>query len=166
MADETGLIRTAVFHTATQSLTDGDNANQEVDAAGRILTADVSSEATVFASQEFAEGANNSADQTNLYARGFILTLDYTAESGTNPTIDVKVQVKDGLSSKYVDLAGAAFAQKNAVGTFILTVYPGVAESGNVSVSDIIPLTWRVVATVGGTGTPTVTASLGVSYVR
>ncbi len=32
--------------------------------------------------------------------------------------------------------------------------------------TDGVPLTWRVVATVGGSATPTVTASLGVSYVR
>ena len=166
MADETGLIRTAVFNAAVQTPTDGDNTNLELDAAGRILTADVSSEATVFASQEFAEGANNSADQTNLYARGFILTLDYTAESGTDPTLNVKVQIKDVASGKYVDLTGAAFAEQSANGTNMLTVYPGIGETSDVSVSDGIPLTWRVVATVGGSATPTVTASLGVSYVR
>ncbi len=166
MSDETGLIRTAVFNSATQSLTDGANANLEVDSAGRLHMADANKEETVFASQAFAAGANNSADQINRYWKGFTLFLDYTAESGTDPTLNVKVQIKDVASGKYVDLTGAAFAEQSANGTNMLTVYPGIGETSDVSVSDGIPLTWRVVATVGGSDTPTVTASLGVSYVR
>ncbi len=120
----------------------------------------------IFASQVFAEGVTNSGDITN--SNGFLgvrLYLDYTAESGTNPVLDLKIQTKDPLSGKYFDMAGAAFSQASAVSTDELTVYPGIAETNNETVSDVLPLTWRVVATVGGTDTPTVTASVGGAYI-
>ena len=123
-------------------------------------------EKQVLASGALAEGANNSDDQTNDGYRGVQLVLDYTAESGTSPTLDVKVQVKDPVSGNYVDLAGAAFAQQNAVGTNMLTIYPGIAETANVTVSDGLAKTWRIVGTVGGSDTPTVTASVGATMLR
>lgn len=107
----------------------------------------------------------NSADLTNLFARGVRLHLDIDAASGTTPTLDIKVQAKDSLSGNYFDIPGAAFTQKTAAGTDDLTVYPGVAETANETVSDVIPRTWRVVATIGGT-TPSFTFSVGASYVR
>ncbi len=120
----------------------------------------------IFASQVFAEGATNSVDFTNsdgyLGARFY---LDYTAESGTAPTLDLKIQTKDPITGKYFDMAGAAFAQASAVSTDELAIYPGIAETANETVSDVLPLTWRVVATVGGSATPTVTASVGGVYI-
>ena len=130
------------------------------------LLLDINSEATVLASQVLPENDTNSADQTNKYAKGVLLFLDVTAVSGTSPTLDVKLQAKDPVTNSYVDIPGAAFSQKTGVSTDSLTVYPGVAETANRSVSDVIPLTWRAVATVGGSVTPTATASLGVAYIR
>ena len=49
-------------------------------------------------------------------------------------------------------------------GTANLMLYPGVAETANVSVSDVLPKMWRVVATIGGT-TPSFTFSLGASVI-
>jgi hypothetical protein len=106
----------------------------------------------------------NSADLANYGARGVVLVLDVTAASGTSPTLDVKVQVKDTLSGKYVDLAGAAFAQKTAANTSMLTIYPGSTVAANVSISIPLPDTWRVVATIGGT-TPSFTFTLGAHYI-
>lgn len=105
----------------------------------------------------------NSGDLTNREYRGVVLTLDIDAASGTTPTLDVKLQGTDGLGN-YVDIAGAAFAQKTGAGTSTLTVYPGVAETANVSVSDVLPRTYRVVWTVGGT-TPSFTFSVGAALV-
>lgn len=95
--------------------------------------------------------------------RGVHLVLDITAASGTSPTLDVKLQRKDATSGEWVDLEGGAFAQKTAAGTDDLVIYPGVAETANRSVSDVLTYRWRAVATLGGT-TPSFTFSLGGTY--
>ena len=69
----------------------------------------------------------NSADQsTQLRGKGLHFVLDITAVSGT-PTLDMKVQRKDAVSGQYVDILGAAFAQKSGVGTDDLVISPGIA---------------------------------------
>lgn len=109
--------------------------------------------------------SGDGSDLTNRNAKGAVVTLDVTAATGTTPTLDVKIVAKDALSGKYVDIPGASFSQKTGTGTDTLVVYPGVAETANRSVSDVLPRTWRVSWTIGGT-TPSFTFSVGVSYVR
>ena len=121
-------------------------------------------EATVFASAARTT-TTNSSDITNYNARGARFTLDITAASGTSPTLDVKMQMKDTLSGKYVDIASAVFAQKTTTGTDELILYPGVAETANESVSDILPRVYRAVATIAGT-TPSFTFTLTANYVN
>lgn len=106
----------------------------------------------------------NTADQTNYNHRGAVFTLDVTVVSGTTPTLDVKIQALDTLSGKYADIPGAAFAQKTAANTSQLVVYPGVAETANVSVSDVLPRKFRAVCTIAGS-TPSFTFSLGAALV-
>jgi hypothetical protein len=119
--------------------------------------------ATVFESA-LREATVESDDQLNPGARGAVLFLDITAEDGTSPTLDVKLQAKDPLTGKYVDIVGAAFAQKNDVGVDTLVVYPGIAGEANRRVSDVLPSTWRAVATIGGTS-PEFTFSLSAAYI-
>lgn len=120
---------------------------------------------TVFASAARTATTTNSSDQDNdPQQKGVRLFLDITAVSGTSPTLDVKLQVKDPVSAKYEDMAGAAFAQKTGTGQDIITIYPGIAETADESVSDILGSTWRIVATIGGTATPTFTYSLSGDY--
>lgn len=121
-------------------------------------------EVTVFASAERTATANSGVMANQDRHRGVHLVLDITAAGGTSPTLDVKVQRFDALSGKWVDLTSAAFAQKTAAGTSDLTIYPGIAETANLSVSDVLGATWRAVATIGGT-TPTFTFSLGACYI-
>lgn len=121
------------------------------------------SEATVFASAA-RTSTTNSTDQVNRFARGVRLHLNISAASGTTPTLDLKVQTKDAVSGTYIDLPGAAFAQKTTTGSDDLTIYPGVAETANETVSDVLSRTWRVVATIGGT-TPSFTFSVGAAYI-
>jgi hypothetical protein len=121
-------------------------------------------EVTVFASAARAATANSSSIANQDGYRGVVLTLDITAASGTAPTLDVKIQRYDAESGKWVDLTGAAFAQKTATGTSDLTIYPSIAETANVSVSDVLGAVWRAVATIAGT-TPSFTFSLGACYV-
>lgn len=122
----------------------------------------INSEFTVFPSAARTTTAS-SDDQTNRHSRGVRLHLNITAASGTTPTLDIKLQAKIG--DIYIDIAGAVFTQKTGTGTDELVVYPGVAETANESVSDIIPMTWKALATIGGT-TPSFTFSLTGSYVN
>ena len=120
---------------------------------------------TVFASAARTATTTNSSDQSNdPQQKGVRLFLDLTAVSGTSPTLDLKLQVKDPVSAKYEDMAGAAFAQKTSTGQDIITIYPGIAETADESISDILGSVWRVVATIGGTDTPTFTYSLSGDY--
>lgn len=92
--------------------------------------------------------------------RGIKLYLDITAVTGTTPTMDIKLQSFDKLSEKWFDIPGAAFAQKTATGQSTLTIYPSVTDTANESVADILPDTWRIVVTLGGTS-PVFTFTLG-----
>lgn len=158
-----GALILAVRKDAAAALadTDGDYIPLTTDDLGRLHVApNELKDATVFASAA-RTATENSDDQDNERHKGVLLVLDITATGGT-PTLDVKVQAKDSVSGKYIDIPGAAFAQKSATGTDSLVIYPGVAETANRSVSDVIPRTWRVVATIGGT-TPSFTFSVGAS---
>ena len=91
--------------------------------------------------------------------KGVFLVLDVTASSGTSPTLDVTLERYDTTSDSWVALPGAAFAQQTGTGTNGLTVYPGIGETANESVSDHIGNYFRAVATIGGTS-PSFTFSL------
>jgi hypothetical protein len=91
--------------------------------------------------------------------------MEITAVSGTSPTLDSKVQAYDALGDVWHDITGAAFAQKSGTGSDYLTIYPGIGETGNEAVSDVIPAFIRVYNTIGGSSTPTVTFTLGGVFV-
>ena len=122
------------------------------------------SEVTLFSSA--SRTANTNSDtQTQTKYKGVWLVLDITAASGASPTLDVKLQRYDGISGNFVDIADAAFAQQTGTATVGLTLYPGIAETANVSVSDVLTSEWRAVATLGG-GTPDFTFSLAGQYIK
>ena len=124
---------------------------------------DCNHELTVFASAARTATANSS-DMENRAARGVRLFLAVTAASGTTPTLDVKVQVKDPINDTYIDLPNAAFAQKTGTATDELTIYPGITTAANRAVSTALSQKWRVVATIGGT-TPSFTFSVAAAYI-
>jgi hypothetical protein len=108
-----------------------------------------------------AQGAQTNTatpDQVNPAARGLMLAIDITAITGTTPTLTVTIQGKDPASGKYYTLL--ASAALNATGTTILTIYPGLVAAANTVAVNIMPKTWRVIYTIGGT-TPSVTATIG-----
>jgi hypothetical protein len=101
--------------------------------------------------------AHNSDDQYNKGHRGLKLTIDATAEADT-AEVTFTLQGKDQASGKYYTiLASAAIS---AVGTTVLTVYPGITAAANVSVSDVLPAIWRVAVTVADADS--LTYSVGV----
>lgn len=108
-----------------------------------------------------AQGAGTvqSPVQQNSTGKGIKLVIDVTAITGA-PTLTVTLQGHDPSSGKdYTILASAAL---NAVGTTVLTVYPGLTPAANSVANDVLPIQWRVQAVVAGT-TPSVTATIGAS---
>jgi len=91
----------------------------------------------------------NSSAQTNHNWKGGRFYLDITASSGTTETLDVKIQTIDAIIGTNHDLPGGSFAQATNTTNQVLVIYPGVAETANVSVSDVIGRQFRAVATVG-----------------
>jgi len=122
-----------------------------------------SSDIVLFSSAARTATANG-ADTKNDYAKGVVLFLDITAASGTSPTLAVKLQSKDDLSGAYVDVPGVSFATKTGTGSSSLTLYPGIAETANISVSGILSRDFRAVATIGGTS-PSFTFSLNAELI-
>ena len=81
-------------------------------------------------------------DNTKIQGlRGIKVFLDVTAVPGVD-TVQLVIEAKDALSGKYVTLLSAA--ARVATGTDMLTVYPGVAVTANVSASDVVPDIYRV----------------------
>ena len=108
---------------------------------------------------------HNNDDSTNYISKGVRLFLDITAAAGTSPTLDIKVQVKDSLTGNYHDMTGAAFAQKTTTGTDELIIYPGIGETTNKAVSDVLSRTWRTVGTITGSAGQTFTYTLNAEYI-
>lgn len=98
-------------------------------------------------------------DQTNYNHRGLIVTLDMTTV-GTG-SVTLEIDMKDPVSGKYVALLTGSAVTTNV--TNIYTVYPGNTVSANVSVSTILPRTWRVKVTANNANAATY--SVGASLV-
>jgi len=105
--------------------------------------------------------SGNSAGYGNANCRGVTITVKNTAGSGTTPTLTVKLQ-EYTAGGGWVDVTGATTAAiaGGTPGTTSFTVYPGVTVAANAGVSRPLGRTWRVAWTIGGSATPTVTASI------
>ena len=116
----------------------------------------------VVATLAAATVSGNSTDQVDIDGRGVQLVIDITAITGTTPSATFSVQGKDMASGKYYNLLTSVAL--TAVGTTVLTIYPGIAASANVSANTVIPRVFRVSYTISGT-TPVVTATIGASII-
>lgn len=122
---------------------------------------------SVEASSAKTATGNSAAAITNHNARGVQLFVNVGTVSGTTPTLVVRVQVQDPVSSNWVDLPGAATASITATtGTtpVLLTIYPGITAVANSVVNQPLPRTYRLAWTIGGT-TPSFTFSVGAQYI-
>jgi hypothetical protein len=99
-----------------------------------------------------------SADQTNYNGRGLKVIFDMTVV-GTG-SVTVTIQGKDPVSGKYFTLLAGAAVVTNV--TNVYTVYPGVAVAANVSASDVLPRTWRVITTANNANATTYTVAAAV----
>ena len=145
------------------------NTNQPVPSPGNLGVADTANlNGIIFASAErnntddpagLGAGIYVSEPIQNFNARGVDIFVDTT--STTAGTVTVKLQKRDPSSGTWHDLTSATTGAIADPADAILTVYPGIAETANVSVSDHLGLTWRVHATVS---TAAVTFSVGAVY--
>jgi len=83
------------------------------------------------------------ADQTNVNKKGIRVVVDMTVV-GTG-SITVAVQAKDSASGKYVTMLTGAAITTNVTNTYL--IYPGAANTANVSANDRLPRVWRILAT-------------------
>ena len=100
--------------------------------------------------QAFASGArtasSNSANLKNNRFVGCNVVIDMTAITATG-TVVFTLQALDALSGKYYDII-----ESTAIATEIVTVlkvYPGLTAAANLTVSEGLPMDFRVTATHG-----------------
>jgi hypothetical protein len=114
----------------------------------------------LFPSTSRAAAAYNFDREPDEDVKGCICYVNVTVDGGG--TVDFKLQFETPQGD-FVDIAGAAIAQMGAVGQLHLTVYPGIGETANVSVSDHLPYRWRAVLTIG---TAAMTVEVQMEYLK
>lgn len=110
-----------------------------------------------------ASAGGQTIGQDNPFWHGVQLVVDITSIAGTSPSLTALIEGYDVASGKYYTLLTSAAL--TATGTTVLTVYPGVTATANVSAAQALPKTWRVRYTIGGTA-PAVTATIGANLIR
>ena len=113
----------------------------------------------------------NGATQTNVNATGATILVNMGAVTGTTPTAVLKLQGSTDAGTTWYDITGATTASLTVTGIYVIQVYPGLtavagtATTGSVAmINGIIPRTWRVVWTIGGT-TPSFTlTNIQINY--
>lgn len=105
----------------------------------------------------------NGATITNAGNKGIQILINMGAVTGTTPTFVAKVQGSVDGGTNWYDIPGAVTASLVATGLFGITIYPGIAVTAGTTTtgttagaSGILPRTWRMVWTIGGT-TPSFT---------
>lgn len=102
----------------------------------------------------------DSADFVNVAGKGGHFIVDITSITLT-PQITVSIQGKDPVSSEYYDILVSN--PLSVVGTFKLTVFPGILDVAALKVADIIPRVFRV--SVSNVDADSITYSIGASLV-
>ena len=97
-------------------------------------------------------------DQQNTGGRGVKVVMNTTAIGSGSVTLSI--QGKDTASNAYYTILTGSAVTTNV--TNVYTIYPGLTAVANVTVTDVLPRTWRVVVTAnnGNAATYTVGASV------
>jgi hypothetical protein len=111
----------------------------------------------------------NGATQTNVGNKGIQIFIDLGTVSGTSPTCVFKVQGSVDGGTLWFDIPAAATASLTSSVDVGIMLYPGVAvlagsttTGTTATCSEVLPRTWRMVWTIGGT-TPSFTIN-SVTY--
>lgn len=86
---------------------------------------------------------HNSGDIDNPIYRGLLVFIDVTAITAS-PSVVFTLQGRNHTGDYYTLLASAAVV---GTGETVLRVYPGAPATANVSANDLVPRTWRILAT-------------------
>jgi len=113
----------------------------------------------------------NGATQTNASGKGAHILINLGTVSGTSPTLVANIQGSADGGTTWFNIPDSTTATITATGTYSILIYTGItpqvgtATAGSVaSVSQMLPKTWRVVYTIGGT-TPSFTiTNVQVNY--
>jgi hypothetical protein len=112
----------------------------------------------------------NGATITNVGNKGVQILVNMGAVTGTSPTCVIKVQGSTDAGTTWYDIPSATTASLTATGQYGIMIYPGIATTAGVATtgttataSMVIPRTWRVVWTIGGT-TPSFTIT-AIQYI-
>lgn len=106
--------------------------------------------------------SSNGDDMDNLSSDTAHVIINITTLTGTTPTATFTVQGKDDASGTYYTLL--ASTALNATGQTVLRIGPSLTAAANLVANDIIPKTFRVILTTGGTVT-NLTATVGVNLI-
>jgi hypothetical protein len=124
-----------------------------------------SQDGIIFVSLARTAAAYTSDEMFNPNCSGVRIYADVTVHNGG--TLVLKVQTKDPLTGKFVDLTGSTTASwAGANQTRTLTIYPGITAAAgtattNTEASAVLGTSWKLVATVT---VATVTFSVGAEY--
>lgn len=150
------------------------NSNDDVNIGGEVglLTANVpqlfagqddggfdrqrNNEATALLASAARSTTQTVATQTNYNGRGVALILNVTAVPGAQ-SLTLSINAVDTISGATVALGTTAAI--TATGTYLLTIYPGIAAVANSRVSDVVPRKWNAVVTASGAGSFTYSLS-------
>lgn len=120
-------------------------------------------EYTVYASSAYT--AAQDKDLQNPVGSGVEVIVDITAVTGTPTNMTVTIRGKDTTSGKYYTLL--ASAALTGVGTTVYRIFPGAAETANVSTNKFLPKNWNVSVTATGVdGSNNFTYSIGAQILR
>lgn len=104
--------------------------------------------------------SQTSSDMRNEWGRGAKVYIN-VSNAGTG-SVTFTLQGKDTSSGQYYTILATAAIVAN--GFTVLTVYPGAPVTANVSASDLLPYTWRILATANNVNP--VTYSVGVDIIE
>lgn len=112
----------------------------------------------------------NGATITNVGNKGAQILVNVGVVSGTTPTAVFKVQGSTDGGTSWYDVPGAVTGILVDTGVYGITIYPGIAVTAGVATtgttataSMVIPRSWRLVWTIGGT-TPSFTIT-NIQYI-
>ena len=88
-------------------------------------------------------------DLVNDGFRGVKVFINVNSVSGGNVTVNIQQKAPLADSDTYSTILSSA--SLTSTGLTVLTVYPGVTATANVSVSDVLPTTWRITSTAAAT---------------
>lgn len=114
----------------------------------------------------------NGATITNIGNKGVDIVIVLGTVSGTTPTCVFKVQSSVDGGTNWTDVPGAVTASLVATGVWGISIYPGAAVTAGTTTtgtkavaSQVLPRTWRMVWTIGGTTPSFAITSITYNYI-